>query len=246
MPELLRMAPCRKDWKRVSAELSRVSPQQPSQLGDWTELRRLLVDIPLLPLCLGGEGAECLVHWIKLQTECSNAIVMYWLRALHSGYFQGCFHVNIPWNISNETVGGGNVKSWKRSQCGLVLWGAGSPWRSLQVAVLERLTVQQVKVLLLESNWRTHYFAQSSLLQSWKAYFALSYYSIITIPKEAFYIVRAPKHISAQSEKLTILKGTFCMKNSNNKSLSVYYYSLNWTHSLSLSSQKLWAVLFDF
>ena len=38
MPELLTRASCRRDWRRISAESSLVSPWWPSQSRDWTEL----------------------------------------------------------------------------------------------------------------------------------------------------------------------------------------------------------------
>ena len=43
MPEMLIMAPCRKDWKRVSAESSVMSPQSANDsIGQGTELNNLL------------------------------------------------------------------------------------------------------------------------------------------------------------------------------------------------------------
>ena len=44
-PELLTMASCRKDQKRISAESSVISPRQPSQPGDWTELHRAFSNV---------------------------------------------------------------------------------------------------------------------------------------------------------------------------------------------------------
>ena len=46
MPELLTGASCRKDWKRISAELSVMSPQQPNRSRDWTELSLSDADRP--------------------------------------------------------------------------------------------------------------------------------------------------------------------------------------------------------
>ena len=39
MPELLTRASCRKDWKRISAALSLMSPWRPNRSKDWTEQR---------------------------------------------------------------------------------------------------------------------------------------------------------------------------------------------------------------
>ena len=41
MPELLTKASCRKDWQRISAESSIMSPQQPNQSRDWIELSQV-------------------------------------------------------------------------------------------------------------------------------------------------------------------------------------------------------------
>ena len=38
MPDLLTTASCRKDWNRISAELSLMSPWRPNRSRDWTEL----------------------------------------------------------------------------------------------------------------------------------------------------------------------------------------------------------------
>ena len=39
MPELLTRASCRKGWKRIYAESSLISPEQPNLSKDWTELK---------------------------------------------------------------------------------------------------------------------------------------------------------------------------------------------------------------
>ena len=51
MPELLRKASCRKDWERISAESSLVSPRRPSRSRNWTELN-LISPSPLLHFAL--------------------------------------------------------------------------------------------------------------------------------------------------------------------------------------------------
>ena len=43
MPELPTKASCRKDWKRMSAESSFMSPQQPSRLKDRIQLKCILM-----------------------------------------------------------------------------------------------------------------------------------------------------------------------------------------------------------
>ena len=45
MSELLTLAPCRKDWKRISAESSPMSPRRPNRSRDWTDLNWTTVNV---------------------------------------------------------------------------------------------------------------------------------------------------------------------------------------------------------
>ena len=84
MPELLTMASCRKDWKRISPESSVMSPQQSNQSRDWTELNFVYTFSCLacqyvcavVALVISVVSTECC--WLPLSAVCSFQASICW------------------------------------------------------------------------------------------------------------------------------------------------------------------------